>query len=219
MHDIRDAFGPPGAGPDSPRGQSPATTVGVTLRGVALLLLLPIFLIAAACGGDDDDEGDGTATSTAPEDLNAVELVPDLTGEGFNQTTPERVPNTGELDIAFSIYEHPADPVLQARTEVRVYPSEEIADQDFELQAEGWKNPPPGLFGGNPNNQEAPPLEGLDDAAAYLAANPDPQGFRLWTDVYRIGPVIVVAHVLGQDEADVAPVRQAMADAVSAEVR
>jgi hypothetical protein len=208
-------FGAHGVGLDSPRARRPATTLGWALALASILFLL----LGAACGGDDDDDSDTTSTSAAPADLNAVELVPDLTGEGFNQTTPERLPNTGELDIAFSIYEHPADPVLQARTEVRVYPSEEIADEDFELQAEGWKNPPPGLFGGDPDNQDAPPLEGLDDAAAYLAANADPQGFRLWTDVYRIGPLIVVAHVLGQDEADVAPVRQAMADAVSAEVR
>ena len=209
-------YGTLGGSPDLPRGQSPATTLGWALALASILFLL----LGAACGGDDDDAEAPCWQSDFNEgQIEAQALLPNMVGCGFNQTAPEKVPNTGELDIAFSIYEHPADPVLQARTEVRVYPSEEIADQDFELQAEGWKNPPPGLFGGNPNNQEAPPLEGLDDAAAYLAANPDPQGFRLWTDVYRIGPVIVVAHVLGQDEADVAPVRQAMADAVSAEVR
>jgi hypothetical protein len=144
--------------------------------------------------------------------------VPRLGDAGFNQTAPETLPNTGQVDIAFSFYESASSP-LQARAEVRVYPDATIADGDFELQAQGWKNPPPGLFGGDPNNLDATPLEGLDEAVAYIAANRDAQGFRVWTDVYRIGRVIVVAHVLAQTEDQATPVRHALADAVRAKLR
>ena len=180
------------------------------------MLLIAIGSIAA-CGGDDED-GEGGET-VEPANLSAAELIPDLAELGFDQTVPESIPNTAELDIAFSIYDRTSAPQTQARAEVRVYPSEDIADGDFDAQAEGWKNPPPGLFGQDPGNIDGPALEGLDDAAAYIATNADPNGIRLWTDVFRIGPVIVVAHVLGTNEADVTPVRQAIADSVSAEVR
>lgn len=138
--------------------------------------------------------------------------MPALADLGFRQTTPETLPGTGALDLAFSIYERPDPPLAQARVEVRVYPDEAAARADYGAQAEGWKNPPPGLFGGDPANVDGPPLVGMDAATAYLATNRDPQGFRLWTDVFRIGRVIVVAHALGQNEADVTPIRTAVGE-------
>jgi hypothetical protein len=192
---------------------------------------LAVLVSVAGCGdGADEAEPSPTETTTAapatgssttadPDGLSALDLAPDLGDLGFNQTNPERIPNTGELDLAFRVFEKPSAPKLQARTEVRVYPEESIAERDFPLQAEGWKNPPPGLFGGDPENVEGPALEGPDDAVGYIAANKDPQGFRLWTDVFRIGRVIVVAHVLGQNATDVEPIRQAIADEVGAKLR
>ncbi len=164
----------------------------------------------------------GTSTALATGSagvtgLKAIDIVPDLSGEGYDQTVPETLPNTGDLDIAFSQFRK-ASPAVEARAEVRVYPHEDIADEDFEAQAEGWKTPPPGLFGGDPGNLEAPALEGMDDAVGYIASKRDPQGVRLWTDVYRIGRVIVVAHVLGQTEGDVNPVRRAISEAVRAKL-
>ncbi len=99
------------------------------------------------------------------------------------------MPNTGALDLAFSVYERTSAPGAQARVEVRVYPDETAAKGDFEAQASGWKTPPPGIFGGDPANVDGPALEGMDEARAYIATNRDPQGFRVWTDVYRIGRV------------------------------
>jgi hypothetical protein len=190
----------------------------------AIALLAAIAVFAGACGdGDDNDDETATATgtggsATAPVALEATSLLPDLAADGFNQTAPERIPNTGQLDIAFSVYEKASGTPVMARAEVRVYPDAGVADADFEQQAEGWKNPPPGLFGADPGNVESEPLEGLDEAAAYIATNRDAQGTRLWTDIYRVGRVIVVAHVLGQSEGDVAPVRRALADGVRAKL-
>ncbi|MCA9830855.1 MAG: hypothetical protein R3B97_00100 [Dehalococcoidia bacterium] len=138
---------------------------------------------------------------------------------GFNQTTPEKIPGTGQLDLAFSVYDRANAPRAQARVEVRVYPDDAAARTDYKNQAQGWKTPPPGLFGGDPANVDGPALTGMDEATAYLATNRDPQGFRLWTDVYRMGRVIVVAHVLGQNEADVTPVRNAVAERVRDKLR
>jgi len=175
-----------------------------------LLLLLALFAVAA-CGGDDDDSsGNGLA---------AIDIVPSLAAEGFNQTEPETLPNTGELDIAFSVYERSSQPPVQARAEVRVYPADSDATDDFALQAQGWKNPPPNLFGRDPGNAEIDAVEGVDDAVAYLGANADGQGFRIWTDVYRIGRVVVVSHVLSQDEATVLPIRQRIAELVGEKAR
>jgi hypothetical protein len=188
-----------------------------------------VGLAAAGCGDDDSADGGSTGTSTStggasataatPTTLVATELVPKLNSQGFDQTNPEKFPDTGLVDIAFSIYQKAGPPMLQARAEVRVYPAPTDADGDFDAQATGWKTPPPGLFGGDPGNVDSSALTGFDDAKAYIASNRDPQGFRLWTDVYRLGQVIVVAHVLGQNEADVTPVRQAIADAIRAELR
>lgn len=195
------------------------------MRQLAFALVAALAAAATmACGDGGTGASPGSptrpaGTATAPSVLVAAGLIPDLTGQGFNQTVPETIPNTGQLDIAFTIYEKPGPPQLSARAEVRVYPSEETAANDFKAQAQGWKTPPPGLFGGDPGNLDGPALEGLDDAVGYIASNRDPQGFRLWTDVYRIGRVIVVAHVLGQNEADVNPVRRAISEGVAAKLR
>jgi hypothetical protein len=145
-------------------------------------------------------------------------LLPDLSGIGLQNSEPETLPGTGALDIALRFFQRTGAPQIQARTEVRVYPTEDDAAGDFPAQAEGWQTPRPGLFGGEPENVESPPLTDLDDAAAYIATNTDPQGFRLWTDVFRLGRVIVIAHVLGQNESDVTPVRQAIAAEMRAAV-
>lgn len=180
-------------------------------------------LIAVACGGDGGGDSTGAASpgsgTTSSKALKASELVPSLADLGFTQNPAEKAPNTGSLDLVFAVYERTSAPRAQARVEVRVYPDEAAAKGDFEAQAGGWKSPPPGLFGGDPANVDGPALPGMDQAKAYIATNRDPQGFRVWTDVYRIGRVIVVAHVLAQNEADVTPVRTAIGERIRSEAR
>lgn len=180
---------------------------------------MAVALGLAACG-DGNDSSPATAGLTEPVvTKTARELLPSLADLGYRQTAPETIPGTGALDIAFSVYERPDPPRAQARVEVRVYPDEAAARGDYRAQAEGWKNPPPGLFGGDPANVEGPALAGMDEATAYLATNRDPQGFRLWTDIYRIGRVIVVAHALGQNEADVTSGRTGVGDRIREALR
>lgn len=157
--------------------------------------------------------------STTPAALTALNVLPDLVSIGFVRQTAEKMPAPSGLDIAFAVYQGSGAAPLTARAEVRVYPSEAIAHQDFAAQAEGWRRPPPGVFGGDLANADAPALPGLDDARAYLSGKSDAQGNRVWTDVYRVGRVIVVAHVLGKDETAAAPVRNTVAVSIKAKVQ
>ena len=191
------------------------------------LVLAACMAVATVVGVACGDEGAKTAPAGSPPAVTppasrtalvATDLVPDLSQLKFGRTTPERIP-AQSLDIAFGVYQRTGNAPAQARVEVRVYPTEENAKGDFKAQAEGWKSPPPTLFGGDPKNVDLPTLTGFADAKAYIASNRDPSGNRVWTDIYRIGRVIVVAHVVAANEGDVTPVRQAVADAMKAGVK
>jgi len=193
-----------------------------------LTLLLPLVILGA-CGGDSNEERQPTATSsaaatgtTAPTDapavtptpeksLAAIDLVPNLTEIGLVQIISETIDAPFGLDIAFSEYSGTG---IVARAEVRVYESEQQAATDFSMQAAGWKNPPAKLFGGDPGNEDSAPLVGLVDAAAYLSTLADAQGNQIWTDVYRVGRVIVISHVLGRAGERVNEVRFELAESV-----
>ncbi len=185
------------------------------------------LFFGAGCGGSDETQpsatGSAAASTTTPDAsrvaLTAAAVLPNLGASGFAQTAPENVAAPGGLDIAFSIYERATEPKLQARAEVRVYPTEADAKADYPTQSQGWKNPPPDVFGIDPKNADATALAGLSEAVAYIGTAVDGERNRVWTDVYRIGRVVVVQHVLGQQERDTDPVRKAMADAIRAKVQ
>jgi hypothetical protein len=181
-----------------------------------------------ACGGDDDapaspssppTTGAADSPSATAAALTSAALLPDLAGLGFVRTQPEKVAAPGGIDISFSIYEKATEPKLQARAEVRVYATEGAAKTDYPIQTEGWKSPPPGVFGIDPKNVSAPALAGMDAAVAYIGSATDQDRNRVFTDVYRVGRVVVVQHVLGQKEADTDPVRKTMADAIKRKVQ
>jgi hypothetical protein len=140
--------------------------------------------------------------------------MPDLAELGFVRQPPEKIAAPGGLDIAFSVYEKTTEPRIGARAEVRVYASESAARQDYPTQALGWRNPPPQVFGADLGNMTSPPLQSVPEATAYRATRTDPSGNRIWTDIFRVGRVVVVSHVLARNEEDAAPVRAALAAAV-----
>jgi hypothetical protein len=140
--------------------------------------------------------------------------MPDLAELGFVRQAPEKINAPGGLDIAFSVYEKVTEPRIGARAEVRVYTTESAAVQDYPTQALGWRNPPPQVFGADLGNMTSPPLQGLAEATAYRASNTDPSGNRIWTDIFRVGRVVVVSHVLAKNEDDAGPVREALAAAI-----
>jgi hypothetical protein len=157
--------------------------------------------------------------ATAKAVLTALSLFPDLGPQGFTRQPPERIPAPGGIDIMFAAYEHSAAPRMAARAEIRVYTAIDAAKQDYALQADGWKNPPPELFGGQVKNADHTALTGLEEARAYRTTSVDKDGNRIWTDVYRFGRVVVISHVLGREDKDADPIRRAIAESVGARAR
>ncbi len=152
--------------------------------------------------------------ATATRALTAAGVLPALTG--YQNTNPEKVAAPGNLEIVFSLYWKSGTQDVNARVETRVYATEADAKADYAAQAQGWKNPPPGLFGPNLRNADGPALTGMAEATAYVAQTKDAQGVRVYTDVYRVGRVIVVQHVLSADDGSAGVLRKALADSVKA---
>ena len=177
--------------------------------------MLAEVALLGACG-DDDAEGATPTTATLQRSLTAVGVLPTLAG--YDRSNPEKVVAPGTLDIVFSVYRKSGTQDVNARVEARVYATEADAKADYAAQAQGWKNPPPGLFGPNLRNADGPALTGMGEATAYEAQTKDAAGRRVYTDVYRVGRVIVVQHVLSGDDGAAEVLRKALAESVKARV-
>ena len=184
---------------------------------VATLLAATLFLAVPACSGDgSDDEGPAaspTATPTAtPEPPNPRDLFPDLSAEGLTREPVEVIPGPAGFAIAFAVYSGASG---AARAEIRTYPSEVAARTDFKTQVEGWKAPPAGqVFPIDPKNVDSEPVSGPDESHGYVSSRADSSGNQIWTDIYRQGSVIVIAHTLSRDPEAAGKIRRAMADGI-----
>jgi hypothetical protein len=139
--------------------------------------------------------------------------------DDYDRTEPEKIAAPGgQPDIAFSLYRKANAQAVSARVETRVYPTEAIAETDYTAQAAGWKNPPSDLFGANLNNAEGPKLNAAPGSTSYRSQTRDAGGNRVYTDVYRVGRVIVIQMVLARDESDATPLRNALANQVNAKL-
>ncbi len=177
--------------------------------------------LAVGCGGDDaGPTGTPTQATTAATssqaNLVATTSIPDV--DGYERSVAEKVAAPAGLDIATSLYRKKGTTEVAGRVEVRVYKDEASAKGDYAPQALGWKNPPPGLLGANVTNIDSAPLANFADATAYRAQAADSQGLRVYTDVYRVGRVIVVQHVLSKSDPEAAVVRDAISAAARAKV-
>lgn len=191
----------------------------------ALLLVFAMCLSASLGCGDDDgaSQPESTATSTtttsstattAPTVPAAEDLFPDLTSHDLVRGPIETIPGPAGYQIAFAVYQGPAG---SARAEIRTYPSEAAARTDFSAQVRGWKSPIPGqVFPIDLQNVDGTALVGPDEAHAYVASRADASGNRVWTDIYRIGPVIVVAHALTDEDDAAADIRLTLAGEILA---
>ena len=193
------------------------------MRVVAALLGFLALVGVAACGGSDTTATpapttpSGAPASPSPATLKVADLFPDLASIGLTRGTIERVPDPAGREIAFAVYEGSG---LSARAEIRIYPTVAAATDDFPLQAAGWKAPPVGaVFPFDLANVEGKALTGVDEAKAYVATRADATGKRVWTDVYRLGRVVVVAHTLGSNETDAGRVRTELASRIAAAAR
>jgi hypothetical protein len=177
------------------------------------------LLLTASCG----DEADQSSESTSPV-VSSTRVLPPVTElippiKGFERTPPERLNAPAGLEIAFSAYRRTTEPPMQARVEVRINANDTEAIKDYALQVGGWKNPPPGVFGSDPKNVDGQPLGGYSEAKAYVATTRDATGSKVYTDIYRIGRVVVVQHVLARDDAAADPIRREASDGVAAKLR
>jgi len=137
----------------------------------------------------------------------------------YDRTNPEKIAAPGgQPDIAFSVYKLPKAQAMSARVETRVYPTEEIAATDYKAQAVGWKTPPAEVLGANLKNGDGPKLSVGAESTSYRSEARDQAGNRVYTDVYRIGRVVVIQIVLARDESDATPLRHAFANAITEKV-
>ncbi len=180
-------------------------------------------MLAAGCGGDNGaaptaaTTGSPTTAATRSQaNLTATGSIPDV--DGYERSVAEKVVAPAGLDIATSLFRKKGTTDVAARLEVRVYKDEATAKSDMAAQALGWKSPPPGLFGSNITNNDSAPLMAFAEATAYRAQAADAQGNRVYTDVYRVGRVIVVQHVLSKSDPEATVLRKAVSDAVQGKV-
>ncbi|MFQ5381829.1 MAG: hypothetical protein ACE5EF_09435 [Dehalococcoidia bacterium] len=189
---------------------------GRPLVALALLLVLP------GCGGTDEgaQPTTPTATSTAPEPSpspsaelpDLPDLFPDLSAIGLSREPATVIPGPAGFAIAFAVYDGPSG---SARAEIRAYPSEADARADFPKQVEGWKTPPTGqVFPFDPKNVDSEPLRGPEESYAYISSRGDSSGNQVWTDIYRQGRVVVVAHTLSGDADAASAIREAMVNGI-----
>lgn len=144
--------------------------------------------------------------------------MPDLAG--FQRSVPEKVTAPGGIDIVQVQYRRAGtEGEATGRLEIRVFPTEDGAKLDYPKQVEGWKAPPEGVFGVKLQNVGSEPLTGMAEAAAFTSQATDASGRKIFTDVYRIGRVLVIQHVLDKDAAAAAPTRKALSEGVLAKVR
>lgn len=105
---------------------------------------------------------------------------------------------------------------MQARVDVFVYPSEEMAKQDFAVKSTALKNLPPGEFPGTTLRDTAAIKEG-DEAKGYQGNTIDANGNRLWVDAVRVKDTVVTIQLIAPDTQATAT-RTAIAKAFAAKV-
>lgn len=108
-----------------------------------------------------------------------------------------------------------AGKVAAARTDINLHPSVEAATSQYSVISEALKNPPPDLFGPNATQDENSPVFQADQAKSYKTAKADAQGYRVYTDAYRMGRAVVIVYVIGPDGAETDAVRKLAAQEIN----
>lgn len=174
------------------------------LRALTALAAGGALLLAACGGGGGNDE---------PQ---AEELVPDLEEFGLTvQQEGEVVEDANTYRAIFGADDGSNTGVL---TDIRIMGNEGAAEAEFSRLAEALQNPPQEFLGAEADQESAEPVDAGDEQTAYVTAEPDNSGNRVWTDLYRAGTVVVITQTLGSDEDGVREVREEVAARVLSEV-
>ncbi|MGE5595298.1 MAG: hypothetical protein ACM3S1_04605 [Hyphomicrobiales bacterium] len=102
-----------------------------------------------------------------------------------------------------------------AIVDINVLSDEEIAKKVFETSAAALKNPPADFVGGAQGWDDTESPKVGDSQKSYVTTNSDSGGNRAWSDVYRIGRVVVITQLLDSATSDQLQTRQALAESVA----
>lgn len=147
----------------------------------------------------------------------AADLLPKLDDLGLKlmQTGKPTTAQPGQ-DIALAQYQKDGTPAINARIEISMLPSLEVAVQTYGALSVALQNPPQDLFGQKTQQKDAPATGAGDQQKSYVTATPDGQGNYVWTDAYRMGRAFVIVYTMGQDSPDVMAVRKQIAERMAA---
>ncbi len=95
-----------------------------------------------------------------------------------------------------------ADGRTSALLFVFVTDDEPLATQQFAALRTALKNPPPDALGGPATMVDAEPPDVGQEHHAYVTAEPDAQGNRVWTDIVREGRTVAVLQLLASGDDD-----------------
>jgi len=176
----------------------------------------------AGCGdGDDNNAPDSTqaggAQASGAKATRAVELIPDLVPLGFLADPSERDPAAvAGQDAHRALFQQQAGAKLGARVDATLHADVATATSQYATLSEALRKPPPDLFGGASTQADAEATGIGDQSKAYVTAQPDKDGNRVWTDVYRFGRSVVIVQVLGTSEPEALKARRSIAQLIAA---
>ncbi len=149
--------------------------------------------------------------------MSAADLLPDLSGEGFQLQLSGSPPKLNpDQDAVFAIYAGPSAAVSSIRIELSLLPTADAAAAQFGPIAEALRNPPPDIFGPNAAQADGTPVFEADATRSYVTARPDAQGNLVYSDAYRMGRVVAIVYTLGNDREATSRMRELVAHALAA---
>jgi hypothetical protein len=164
------------------------------------LATLVMATILSACGGGD---------------RSAEELIPDLRDLGFQVVEEGPDPFARpDQDMYRALYADPEDQNRAVVAVIYLEEDEEMARNEFAALSRALENPPPDFFGGEATQIGADPLNLGDERAAFVTAEGDQFGRRVWTDIYRSGRLVLITQVMGMWDVDQSPTRSLVAERV-----
>ena len=147
---------------------------------LAVPTLLLFAVATSACGGGEKS---------------AEDRMPNLGSEGFAIIEEGRDQFAAPgLDTYRALYQS-ADG-RAAIVLIYVEESEVRALDQYAVLSVALENPPPEFFGGEAAQDEAVALAIGDESRAFVTAEADEKGNRVWTDIYRSGKVVLITQVL-----------------------
>jgi hypothetical protein len=176
---------------------------------------------AMACSGDDSaPSATAQPAITIAAGTKAKDLLPDLGPLGYTIVQQEADPGaqlTGQ-DAYRAIYRKGQGP-QSALVELFLFPDEAAAKQQFSALSSALKKPSAEFLGGSAAFVDAPSPNIGDERKSYMTTTKDAQGNRAWTDLYRIGRLLVLTQTLDAATGDQIQVREGIVKQVQAKAR